>query len=320
MDRRRFLLTSLAGALAAPLVAAAQQAGKVYRVGWLASAPIPENLQALRAGLRAFGYAEGTNVVIDERYGGEMKVLDAAAAETLQRHPDVIVTDGSVAALAVKRATARVPVVFVSGDPVGQHVVPSLARPGGNLTGLALISTELNVKRLGLLKEAFPAVSRLGVLYEARQKRLMLPPIDSGASALGLSLVHHEVHDIADIEPAFAAAVSKRLDAVMPLSSALLDAEKQRVVGLAAKYRLPAIYEHRPFPKVGGLMSYGPDIEEVFRRAAVYVDRILKGAKPADLPVEQATKFELVINLKTARSLGLTIPPSLLSRADQVIE
>jgi ABC-type uncharacterized transport system substrate-binding protein len=257
---------------------------------------------------------------------------------------------------------------------------------------------ELNVKRLGLLKEAFPSVSRLGILYEVRQAKLMIPPIDAGARSLGLSLTHLAVRDIADIELAFSDAVIKHVEAVMPLSSALLDAEKQRLVSVAAKHRLPAIYEHRPFPEAGGLMSYGPDIQDVFRRAATYVDRILKGAKPADLPVEQATKFELVIggpylwalraqiaslankkslptiylyregpdagglmsygtsltdnwrraagyvdkilksakpadlpgeqptkfelviNVKTAKALGLTIPPSLLLRADQVID
>jgi putative ABC transport system substrate-binding protein len=319
MNRRAFV-TALGAVLAAPRAAGAQQAGKVYRIGWLASAPIPENLDAFRNGLRALGYVEGTNVVIDQRYAAGKKPLATAAAEILESRPDVIVTDGSVAAIAVKRGAPPIPVVFVSGDPIGMGLVPSLSRPGGNLTGLALISTELNVKRLGLLKEAFPSVSRLGILYEVRQAKLMIPPIDAGARSLGLSLTHLAVRDVGDIELAFSDAVIKHVEAVMPLSSALLDAEKQRLVSVAAKHRLPAIYEHRPFPEAGGLMSYGPDIQDVFRRAATYADRILKGAKPADLPVEQATKFELVINLKTAKALGLTIPPSLLLRADQVIE
>jgi putative ABC transport system substrate-binding protein len=317
---RRAFVTGLGAVLAAPLAAEAQPPGKEYRVGWLASAPIPENLQAFRDGLRALGYVEGTNLVIEARYAVGKKPLDTAAVEMLGSRPDVIVTDGSVAAIAVKANAAAIPVVFVSGDPIGMGLVPSLARPGGTLTGLALISTELNVKRLGLLKEAFPNVSRLGILYEARQAKLMIPPIDVGARSLGLSLTHLEVQDVDGIERAFGAALRKHVEAVMPLSSALLDAEKQRLVMLAEKHRLPAIYEHRPFPEAGGLMSYGPDIQEVFRRAASYVDRILKGARPADLPVEQATKFELVINLKTAHGLGVTIPPSLLLRADQVIE
>jgi putative ABC transport system substrate-binding protein len=319
MNRRAFV-TGLGAILAAPLAAEAQQAGKVYRVGWLAAAPIPENLYAFRNGLRALGYVEGNNLVIDERYAADKKPLPTAAAEMLGNRPDVIVTDGSVAAIAVKRTAAAIPVVFVSGDPIGMGLVPSLSRPGGSLTGLALISTELNVKRLGLLKEAFPSVSRLGILYETRQAKLMIPPIDAGARSLGLSLTHLEVREVADIEAAFSVIVAKHVEAVMPLSSALLDAAKQRLVTLAAKHRVPAIYEHRPFPEAGGLMSYGPDIEDVFRRAASYVDRILKGARPAELPVEQATKLELVINLKTAKALGLTIPPSLLQRADQIIE
>jgi len=319
MDRRAFI-AGLGAVLAAPLTVQAQQAGNMYRVGWLASAPIPENLQAFRGGLRALGYVDGTNLVIDQRYAAGKKPLAAAAAEMLQSRPAVIVTDGSVVAIAVKANAAAIPVVFVSGDPIGMGLVPSLSRPGGNLTGLALVSTELNVKRLGLLKEAFPNVSRLVILYEARQAKLMIPPIDAGARSLGLSVTHLEVRDVEDIEPAFAAALRKRVEAVMPLSSALLDAEKQRLVILAGKHRLPAIYEHRPFPKAGGLMSYGPDIQEVFRRAARYVDRILKGARPAELPVEQATKFELVINLRTANALGVSIPQSVLVRADQVLE
>ena len=188
------------------------------------------------------------------------------------------------------------------------------------MTGLALISTDLNVKRLELLKEAFPRMSLLGVLYESWQASLMIPPIDAGARSLGLSLTHLEVRGVGDIEPAFTAAIRKHVDTVMPVSSALFDAEKQRLITLAAKHRLPTMYEHRSFPEAGGLMSYGPDIQDVFRRAATYVDKILKGARPADLPVEQATKFELVINLKTAKALGLTIPQSVMQRADQVIE
>jgi putative ABC transport system substrate-binding protein len=319
MNRRAFVI-GIGAVLAVPCGSAGQQAGKAYRVGWFASAPIPENLHAFRSGLRALGYVEGTNVVIDQRYAAAKTPVATAAAEMLESRPDVIVTDGSVAANAVKRSAPTIPVVFVSGDPVGMGLVQSLSRPGGNLTGLALMSTELNVKRLGILREAFPSVSRLGILYEARQAKLMIPPIDAGARSLGLSLTHLAVRDVADIELAFSDAVIKHAEALMPLSSALLDAEKQRLVSLAAKHRLPAIYEHRPFPEAGGLMSYGPDIHDVFRRAATYVDRILRGAKPADLPVEQATKFELVLNLKTAKALGLTIPPSLLLRADQVIE
>jgi putative tryptophan/tyrosine transport system substrate-binding protein len=305
--------------LTAPLVAETQQSGKAYRVGWLAPAPIPENLHAFRNGLRALGYVDGDNLIIEQRYAGT-KPLGTAATELLAIRPDVIVTDGSVAATAVKATAALIPVVFVSGDPVGMGLVPSLSRPGGNLTGLALISKDLNVKRLELLKETFPWMSHLGVLYEPRHADRMIPAIEAGARALSLSLTRLEVRGVDDIERAFTVAIRKRVDTIIPVSSALFDAEKQRLITLAAKHRLPTMYEHRPFSEAGGLMSYGPDIQDVFRRAATYVDKILKGAKPADLPVEQATKFELVINLKTAKTLGLTIPQSVLVRADEIIE
>jgi putative ABC transport system substrate-binding protein len=321
MTTRRAFVSRLAGGLlAAPLAAEAQQSSTVYRVGWLALAPIPENLHAFRNGLRSLGYVEGNNLVIEHRYAAGKTPLGAAVAEILGTHPDVIVTDGSLAAIAVKATAAPIPVVFVSGDPVGMGLVSNLSRPGGNLTGLALISTDLNVKRLELLKEAFPRMSHLGVVYESRQAKLLIPPIETGARSLGLSLTHLEVRDVGDIEPAFTVAVRKHVDTMMPVSSALLDAEKRRLITLAAKHRLPTIYEHRPFPEAGGLMSYGPDIQDVFRRAATYVAKILKGAKPGDLPIEQPTKFELVINLKTAKALGLTIPPALLGRADEVIQ
>jgi putative ABC transport system substrate-binding protein len=320
-SRRTFLAAFAGGILAVPLAAKAQPAGKVYRIGWLAAGPIPDNLDAFRSGLRALGYLNGHNVVIEPRYAvGQNKSLAVAAAEVVRTNPDLIVTDGNAAAAAVKPMAGSIPVVFVSGDPVGLGLVPSLSRTGGNLTGFAIVSTELNVKRLELLREAFPRLARIGLLYEARQTMTMIPPIEVGARSLGLSLTRLEVRDADEIEPAFALALRERVDTVMPLSSALFDAEKQRLVSLAAKHRLPTMYEHRAFPQVGGLMSYGPDIHDVFRRAAGYVDKILKGARPQDLPVEQPTKFELVINLKTAKALALTIPQTLLLRADQVIE
>ena len=305
--------------LAAVLASEAQPVSKTYRIGWLAPAPIPENLEAFRSGLRVLGYVEGNNVAIEQRNAVGKLPLAAAAAEVVRINPDVIVADGSSAAIALKPMVGSIPLVFVSGDPVGWGLVPSLSRPR-HMTGLALISTDLNVKRLGLLKEAFPRISRLGILYEPRHAKNMIPPVEAGARALALSLTRLEVREVDDIESAFAVAVRERVDAVMPVSSALFDAEKHRLVSLAARHRLPTIYEHRAYPEAGGLMSYGPDIRDVFRRAAGYVDKILKGAKPADLPVEQPTKFELVINLKTAKALGLTIPPSVLARADQVIE
>ena len=320
MNRRAFVACLLA-LFAGRLAADAQQRGNVYRIGWLSIGPIPDNLDAFREGLRALGYLEGHNIAIEQRYASDhRKSLAAAATEVALINPDIIVADGNAAAAAVKAKAGLIPVVFVSGDPVGLGLVPSLSRPGGNLTGFAIISMELNVKRLGLLREAFPRLARIAVLYEERQAMRMIPPLEEAARSLGISITRLEVRRADDIEPAFALALRHRVETVMPVSSALFDAEKQRLVRLAAEHNLPTMYEHRAFPQVGGLMSYGPDIHEVFRRVAGYVDKVFKGARPGDLPVEQPTKFELVINLKTAKALGLTIPRSVLLRADQVIE
>jgi len=320
MDRRTFVCALTGSLLAAPLAAEAQSAGKVWRIGWLAAGPILDNLDAFRSGLRALGYVEGHNIVIEPHYGMDQRnPRAAAAADVVRINTDVIVTDGNAAAAAVKSKAGSIPLVFVSGDPVGLGLIPSLSRPGGNLTGFAIVSTELNVKRLELLREAFPRLSRIAVLYESRQAR-MSPPMEAGARSLGLTVTRLEVHGAGEIAPAFALALRDRVHTVMPVSSALFDAEKRQLVRLAAQYNLPTIYEHRAFPQVGGLMSYGPDIHDIFRRVAGYVDKIFKGASASDLPVEQPSKFELIINLKTAKALGLTIPQSLLQRADQVIE
>jgi putative ABC transport system substrate-binding protein len=308
------------GLLAAPPgVAAHPQAGKTYRVGWLAPAPNPDNLEALRSGLRALGYVEGTNLVLEPRYARGARP-ELAAAELVRGQPDVIVTDGTLAAVAAQRSAASIPVVFVSGDPVGMGLVPSLSRPGGTMTGFGIVSTELNVKRLALLRDAFPRASKVGVLHEARQLDSMIPPMEAAARTLGLQLTRLQVKVADDLDAAFAAAVRERVDVVVPVASALFHAEKQRLLALAATHRLPTMYENRAFPDAGGLMSYGPDVADVFRRAASYVDRILTGTRPADLPVQQPTKFDLVINLRTARTLGVSIPRSLLLRADRVIE
>ncbi len=308
--------------MAAPLGAAAQpQEGKTYRVGWLAPAPNPDNLEALRSGLRALGYLEGTNLVLETRYAqGALPELAAAVAALVRDRPHVIVTDGSQAAAAARRSATSIPVVFVSGDPVGMGLVSSLSRPGGTMTGFGIVSTELNVKRLELLRDAFPRASRVGVLHEARQLGTMIPPMETAARTLGLQLIRLQVRVADDLDPAFAAAVRERVDVVVAVASALFHAEKQRVLSLAATHRLPTMYENQAFPDAGGLMSYGPDVADVFRRAASYVARILTGARPADLPVQQPTKFELVINLRTAKALGLSIPRSLLLRADRVID
>jgi putative ABC transport system substrate-binding protein len=305
----------------APLVAEAQQTGKVYRIGWLAPASLPTTLDAFRDGLRVFGYVEGNNLVIEQRYAnGKPERLAGLVAELVGAKADVIVTTGNQATAAAKTTTGSIPVVFVAGDPVEAGFVASLARPGGNMTGVNTLPGELNAKRLELLKEALPKVSRVAVLFEPRQLSTSIPPIEAAASSLGLQVTRLEVHGAYDFERALGAAARSHVGALMPVSSALFHGERQRIVSLAAKHRLPAMYEHRDFADAGGLLSYGPDILFLNRRLAAYVDKILKGAKPADLPVEQPTKFELVINLKTAKALGLTMPQTILLQAAQVID
>jgi len=321
VNRRAFITTLAVATAIAPALARAQTSGHGHRIGWLAPAANLDNMEAFRAGLRALGLVEGTNLTIEPRYaGGTPEALAMAAAELVRSNPSVIMTDGSSAAAAARQATRTIAIVFVSGDPVGMGLISRLSQPGGNLTGLAIISTELNVKRLELLRELLPRVSRLGVLYEPRQRAHMVPPLEAGARSLGFQLFRLEAGGAADIDAAFSTAVRERVAVVMPVASALFHAEKQRLVKLAAKHRLPTIYENRGFPEAGGLMSYGPDVHDIFRRAATFVERILKGSKPADLPVEQPTKFELIINLKAAKALGLTIPQSLLLRADRLIQ
>jgi putative ABC transport system substrate-binding protein len=271
--------------------------------------------------LRVFGYVEGSNLVIEQRYAnGKPERLAGLVAELVGAKADVIVTTGNQATAAAKTTTGSIPVVFVAGDPVEAGFVASLARPGGNMTGVNTLPGELNAKRLELLKEALPKVSRVAVLFEPRQLSTSIPPIEAAASSLGLQVTRLEVHGAYDFERALAAAARSHVGALMPVSSALFHGERQRIVSLAAKHRLPAMYEHRDFADAGGLLSYGPDILFLNRRLAAYVDKILKGAKPADLPVEQPTKFELVINLKTAKALGLTIPQTILLQAAQVID
>jgi putative tryptophan/tyrosine transport system substrate-binding protein len=320
--RRIGLAVALAVSLTlAPLVAEAQQTGKVYRIGWLAPASLPTTLDAFRDGLRVFGYVEGNNLVIEQRYAnGKPERLAGLVAELVGAKADVIVTTGNQATAAAKTTTGSIPVVFVAGDPVEAGFVASLARPGGNMTGVNTLPGELNAKRLELLKEALPKVSRVAVLFEPRQLSTSIPPIEAAASSLGLQVTRLEVHGADDFERALAAAARSHVGALMPVSSALFHGERKRIVSLAAKHRLPAMYEHRDFADAGGLLSYGPDILFLNRRVAAYVDKILKGAKPADLPVEQPTKFELVINLKTAKALGLTIPQTILLQAAQVID
>jgi putative ABC transport system substrate-binding protein len=330
MDRRRFLLTSLAGAVAAPLAAEAQQATKAARIGYLLSSPAanPHLHEAFHQGLRDLGYVEGRNLVIEYRSAeGKLERLPALAAELVALKVDVIVAGGGTpAALAAKQATKTIPIVFVPlADPVTSGLVTSLARPGGNVTGLSVLLPELVGKCLEQLTQAVPGVSRVAVLwqpgaYPERTGKDMLKGADVAARALGVRLQFLEARGPADFDRAFSDMTRARAGALTVLTSNMLLGERRRLVDLAAKNRLPAVYTWREFVDAGGLMSYGADLADSFRRAATYVDKILKGARPGDLPIEQPTKFELVINLKTAKALGLTIPPSLLARADQIIE
>jgi ABC-type uncharacterized transport system substrate-binding protein len=330
ISRRGFMGTIAGGLLAAPLTARAQQAGKVYRIGYLAagSPPIPPHLlEALRQGLRDLGYVEGRNLVIEYRFAeGNWERLPALAAELIALKVDVIFAGGSAQVLAAKQATTTLPIVFiVPSDPVTEGLVTSLARPGSNLTGLASVASDLVGKRLEQLKQAVPGVSRVAVLWHpggsgGRTNKDMLKAIDVAARALGVRPQFVEVRGPGDFDKAFSEMKGARAGALIVLGSVMFMNERRRLVDLAAKNRLPAVYTLREFVDAGGLMAYGANQADLNRRAATYVDKILKGAKPADLPVEQPTKFELVINLKTAKALGLTIPPSVLGRADEVIE
>jgi putative ABC transport system substrate-binding protein len=314
--------------LAAPLAADAQPTGKVYRIGFIQTAAPNEMghlIKALDEGLRELGYVEGRNVVFERRFAeGKQERLPALAAELVRLKVDVIVTGSNPVIAAVQQATATIPVVMtVSRDPVGVGFIVSLARPGGNITGLTNEPTpEIIGKNLELLKEAAPRVSRVAYLWNP------VPPgagtyrnaVESAARKLGVTFQSVEVRGRNEFEAAFTAMVRERANGVVVGPDPVLFSARSQVVLLAERRRLPTVYALSEFAEAGGLMSYGPNIADQFRRAAIYVDKILKGARPADIPVEQATKFELVINLKTAKALGLTIPPSLLLRADHIIE
>ena len=330
MERRTFLSTLTGGLLAAPLAAEAQQAAKVARIGYLSPnlAASPHLRDAFLQGLHDLGYVEGRNVVIEYRDAeGKLERLPALAAELVALKVDVILAEGGTLGPRVaKQATRTIPIVFAgAGDPVGSGLVTSLARPGGNVTGLSSLNPELIGKRLELLKQAVPGVDRVAVLRQPvalgeRTAKDMLKAADVAARALGVQPQFIEARGPDEFAKAFSDMTSARAGALTLLPSAMFLREHRRLVDLAAKHRLPAVYTVKEYVDAGGLMAYGPNLADMVRRAATYVDRILKGAKPGDLPVEQPTKFELVINLKTARTLGLTIPPSVLSRADQMIE
>jgi putative ABC transport system substrate-binding protein len=333
MLRRAVFLGSLVlgfCSTAAPIAAEAQQAGKVYRIGVLLPDSLPSLsqadplLDAFRQGLRHHGYFEGQNLVIERRYAeGQPERFPNLVAELVWINADVIVTSGAPAAQAAKQATSTVPIVMAQiNDPVGLGLVTSLTRPGGNVTGLANLHSELGAKQMELLKEILPRATRVAVPWNPANPgaAMILGHLQHAARALRLTLQSIEMRHPGEFDSAFATMVKERADAVLlPPDPSFLPHGK-RIVSLAAANRLPTIFGWKELVEAGGLLAYGPSVPDLFKRAATYVDRILKGAKPGDLPVEQPAMFELVINLKTAKALGITIPPSLLARADRVIE
>jgi len=316
-----FLVVLLAAA------AEAQQPTKVPRIGYLAAASPSANVaryDAFRQGLRELGYVEGKNIVIESRYAeGKLDRLPALAAELVRLKVDVIVTVGATDTRAAKEATTTIPIVMAQDpDPVGNGFVASLARPGGNITGLSSLIADLSGKRLELLKEILPKLSRVAVFETSTNtgNAQQLRETELAAGAIGVKLQHLDILGPKDIETAFRAASKGRADAVLVLNSPVASSHRKKLADLAVKSRLPVIYARAEAVEDGGLVSYGVSIADLDRRAATYVDKILKGAKPADLPVEQPKKFEFVINLKAAKQIGLTIPPNVLARADKVIK
>ena len=311
--------------LAAPRAAETQPAGKVYRIGYLETGVVRARpWEAFRERLRELGYVEGQTVAFETRWAdGQIDRLPGLAAELVRLKVDVVVTAGSPAARAAKNTTTSVPIVMATGgDPVGLGLVATLARPGGNVTGLTTLSRELSGKRLEMLREALPRVSRMGMLWHRTSSidALLRRETEEAAQTLGIPLKAHGVDGPDDFDRALSAIVADRAGGVLVATSSMFLGPRRQLADLALKHRLPTMFAFREYAEAGGLMAYGPSYTELFQRAAGYVAKILKGAKPADLPVEQPTKFELVINLKTAKALGLTIPPSVLARADELIE
>jgi putative ABC transport system substrate-binding protein len=320
-----YIVTLTLSMLVAPLATDAQPLGKVFRIGRLTLAsPSPDDPDGFRQGLRELGYIEGQNIVIESRSAeGSIDRLGALATDLVRRNMDVIVAGGSPAIHAAQQATSTIPIVMTTDtDAVAQGFVVSLAQPGGNITGLAGLGVELHGKRLEFLKEVVPTASRIAALWNPASLSLapFLRATQAAAQALGVELQVLEVRTPNEFEGAFAAAISGRAEALIVMADALLIDHRTRIVDFAQQHRLPGIYPRRSFVDVGGLMSYATNFPNMLRRAATYVDKILKGATPADLPVEQPMTFELVINLKTAKALGLTIPPTLLFQADEVIQ
>ena len=329
MNRRTFITLLGSAAAAWPRAARAQQTAKIPRIGFLVSglAVNPHLPEAFRRGLRDLGYVEGRNVVIEYRDPeGKLERFPALAAELVALNVDVIVAGNVPQAMAAMHATSTLPIVFAAAaDPVASGLVTSLARPGGNVTGLSLMFPELVAKWLELLKQAVPGASRVALLWQPgvigeRTERDILMEAEAAARALGVRLQVVEVRGPDDFDRAFSDITKARTDALAVMSTPTLFGERRRLLDLAAKNRLPTAFAYREYLDAGGLIAYGPNVADLYRRTATYVDKILKGAKPAYLPVEQPTKFELVINLKTAKALGLTVSDKLIALADEVIE
>jgi putative ABC transport system substrate-binding protein len=327
--RRREFITLLGGAAAAwPLAARAQpQSGKMSRIGFLgnSTAALEANLvEPFRDGLRALGYEEGRTILIEYRWAeGNYARFPALVAELLAANVDVLVTAGTPAALAIKQATKSAPVVMIAvGDPVGTGLVPSLARPGGNLTGLSSIAPDLEGKRLEILREVVPKLSHVAMFINSANPfhALSVRQAQAAAQALAIKLQLLDVRAAEDLDGAFAAILKERPEALLILADRVFLHNRTRMMDFATRQRLPNVNAYRELIEAGGLMSFGPSYEDMHRRAAIYVDKILKGAKPGDLPVEQPTKFTLVLSLKAAKAIGLDVPPMLLARADEVIE
>jgi putative tryptophan/tyrosine transport system substrate-binding protein len=324
MRRREFIAFVGSTAAAWPLAARAQQGGKKYVVGRFSAGSATLEAAALTEALRELGWVEGKNVVFERRYAeNRLERLPELAADLVRLKVDVIIAGGTLAPLAAKRATSTIPIVMVAaGDPLGSGLVASLARPGGNVTGTSAMVPDLGGKRLELLKELLPRLARVAVLWNAANpySANVFKETQGAGRTLGIEVQSLEVRGPDDLDGAFEAARKQRPDAMITADDPLTLSYRKRIADFATGQQLASLSGFREFVEVGGLISYGANLDDVYRRTAGYVDKILKGAKPADLPVEQPTKFDLVINLTTAKALGLTVPPSLLARADEVIE
>ena len=326
MGRKTIIVVWLVGlALASPSLAAAQQPKHVPRIGFLftaSPAAFRSRIDAFRQGLQDLGYIEGRNIVTEYRYAeGKQDLATELAAELIRLKVDLIVTSSTPGILAIKKVSSTIPIVFTSiSDPVAIGLVASLARPGGNMTGLTILGPELSGKRLELLKESFPNIKRVAILWNPDAEVNAFKTTQAAASTLGLHLQSLEVRTANDFDSLFEAAIKERVQALLTIPTPVVNVNQARIIQFAAKNRLPAMYALPEFTDAGGLMSYAPSYTALYHRAAWYVDKILKGANPADLPVEQPKTFEFIINLKTAKQLGLTIPPNVLVRADKVIK